>query len=135
MSPWMSLCWRYSTCWSMHSRRGIILKRMCSYRPVMRHLAGLEPLKCSTSWKGRCTTGHTAKGRNAWDLHQYRSFLGSITPTMAASTGHNGTGCLGDWQAACAALQTRCRTFCVQGTQKKKTRSYSNSFFTYFFIF
>ena len=28
------------------------------------------------------------------DLHQYRSFLGSITPTMAVSTGHNGTDCL-----------------------------------------
>ena len=55
-------------------------------RLMRRRPAGLEPLKCSTSWKGRCAMGHNTKGWDAWDSHQYRSFLGSITPTIAMST-------------------------------------------------
>ena len=39
---------------------------------------------------------HTTIKWTGRDSHQYRSFLGSITPMMAISTGQNGTDCLED---------------------------------------
>ena len=79
------------------------------------------PISCEVTWSSCCDDTEQHKTCGIW--LDCVVFLGSTMPTMAISTGQNGADCLEDWQATCAALQTRCRTFYVQSTQKKKKKN------------